>query len=94
MLSLQTPEAVIQRGHDARALIAHPTFLNVVDELSHYHLAGIVAAPPNESGREARDYHHLMHYALNEIAAELSQRVQTADELLLKTKQSEELDDE
>ena len=94
MTPMLPPDMVIQRGHDARGLISHPTFLNVVDELSHYHLAGIVASPPNEAGRAARDYHHLMHYALNEIAAELSQRVQTADELMQAMKLTEEDNDE
>ena len=87
------PETIIQRGHDARDLIGQATFMRVVDDLSHYHLAGIVGAPPGEKGREARDHHHLMHFALNEIAAELAQRVQTADEMLQLVKLTEENDE-
>ena len=75
------PQVILDRGQAAALLMADETFLSVIDDLSQYHLAAICAARPGEAGREARDHHHLLHYALSEIAGELAGRVQTAEEL-------------
>lgn len=87
------PQVILDRGQAAAILMSDPTFLSVVDDLSHYHLAAIVAAPPGERGREARDHHHLLHYALSEIAGDLAGRVQTAEELKKLLQASDEDDD-
>lgn len=72
------PQEDLDRGHSARALLSDSTFLSVLDDLSTHHLAAIVAAPPGPRGVEARDYHHLLHYALSEIAADLQGRIAIA----------------
>lgn len=84
------PQLILDRGQAAALLMADETFLSVVDDLSQYHLAAIVAAPPGDRGREARDHHHLLHFALSEIAGELQGRVQTAEELKRLLKQQED----
>lgn len=76
------PAPVIERGRQAKAVLENGDFLAVVDDLSNYHLAAMVAAPPGNAHRDARDHHHLIHHALSQIVAELSTRVAAADDLL------------
>lgn len=73
--------AVVERGERAGSLLRNGDFLGVVDDLSNYHLAALVAAPPGEAAREARDHHHLMHHALTQIVAELRDREAAALDL-------------
>lgn len=75
------PQVILERGRNARELIASATFQSVVDDLSSYHLRALVAAPPGDTGRDAREHHHLLHYALSEIAAQLTGYVAAADEI-------------
>ena len=84
--------ALLERGRAARALLQDETFLSVLDDLSNYHIAALVAALPGEGGREAREHHHLLHYALSEIAGDLSGRVQTADEIEARMRENEDAD--
>ncbi len=74
-------EGIIERGTRAGRLLSDPDFLGVVDDLSAEYLAQLVAAPPGDGGREARDYAHLMHHALSQIVSELATRKAAADEL-------------
>lgn len=68
---------IIERGHRAARLLGDAVFLGAIDDLSDYHLAALVAAPPGEQGREAREYHHLLHYALSELGGQIQGYVDT-----------------
>lgn len=57
--------------------MANETFVAVVDDLTNYHLAALVAAPPGPRGLEAREYHHLIQHALSEIVSSLKGQVDT-----------------
>lgn len=76
------PEVLLEAGRIASELLSSEAFTSCVNDLSTYHLAAICAAPPGASGRDARDHHHLLHYALSEIVSELQSRIATADEML------------
>lgn len=75
------PVAVLERGRAAGELLRSPAFMDVVNSLSDMHIAAIVSAPPGEAGRAARDYHHLLHYALSEICGDLAGRHAAAVDL-------------
>ncbi len=77
-----TAEYIVARGHNARLLLENPTFAAVVDDLTQYHLAALVAAPPGPSGKEAVDYHHLMQYAMTELVSTLQGHQQAGEEQL------------
>jgi len=72
---------IIERGLAAGKLLDDPTFAAVVDDLTNFNLSALVAARPGESGREARDYHHLMQFALTEICAELTMRKAAGEQM-------------
>lgn len=76
---------VIDRGINARELLQNPTFLAVIDDLSNYHVTAMVASPPGEAAREAREHHHLLHYAVCEIVQTLQGYAAAADELAKRT---------
>lgn len=86
--------AVLERGRVAAALLEQEAFVAVVNDLSNYHVAALVAAPPGASGTEAREYHHLMQHALTEIVAALRQHADTAAELREKLEQLNLEDDD
>lgn len=71
MLSTDQLRAVIERGDKATSLLSNAAFLGIVDELTTMHLSALVAAPPGDAGREARDYHHLMQHSLTELVQTL-----------------------
>jgi hypothetical protein len=81
MNALPDPEVILEIGAKARALLDDPAFQDVVNHLSDYHLAALVAAPPGPASADAREHHHLMHHALTQIVAEISSRVAAAEEL-------------
>lgn len=74
-------QVVIEAGRAARELLDSAAFVSSVNALSNYHLAAICATPPGAKGREDREYHHLLHFALGEIVSELQGRVATGDEM-------------
>jgi hypothetical protein len=80
-MHLPDPEVVLEMGRCASELLDSEPFTTTVNDLSNYHLAAIVAAKPGEAGREARDHHHLLHYALGQIVGELQARVAAANEM-------------
>ena len=81
-VNLPDPEVILAIGDAARALIANEAFTTTVNDLSSFHLAAICAAPPGSKGLEAREHHHLLHYALGEIVSEIQSRIATSDEML------------
>lgn len=70
-LSPDQTMAVIERGDKCRWLLANETFLYIVDDLTTFHMAALVAAPPGSAGAEAREYHHLLQHGLSQIVAQL-----------------------
>ncbi len=80
-LSPEDAQRVLDRGDAGAELLANPSFIRVIDDASHYHLAGLVAAPVGESGREAREYHHTMHTALRDIVSDIQGHVAAAEDI-------------
>lgn len=89
-MHLPDPNEVLERGRLAQELLDNPTFIDVINDLSAYHLAAICAAKPGEASREAREYHHTLHYALSEITGELVSRTSTAAEMAHIIQQNED----
>jgi hypothetical protein len=92
-LSPDEIDAILKRGERAKSLLTNEDFLAIVDDLSNYHLAALVACAPGERDRETREFHHTMHAALREIAQEIQQRVSAAEEIKARLDQLNE-DDE
>lgn len=65
------PYQIMERGANAGALLESPTFVSAMNDLSGSHLAALLACRPIPSEAEARDYHHRMLHALDEIHATL-----------------------
>lgn len=88
-----TPQDILDLGEDAERLLSDPSFTSVINDLSAGHMAAIASSPPGETGRDARDYHHLLHYALAEIVGVLKGRQSTAQEMkkLLELEQDDDL---
>jgi hypothetical protein len=84
---------LIERGEAAKQLMEQRAFLTVVDGLSNEHLTALMAAPPGPKGLEAREHHHLMHYALTAIVQELQTHVSAADEMKFRLQLRDEADD-
>lgn len=76
------PEVVIERGRDAERLLENPTFVAVMNDLSNWHVAAMIASPPGSSGGEVREHHHRMTFALREIEETLKGYRDAAAELL------------
>jgi len=72
---------LIERGAAAKRLLDDPTFCAVVDDLTNYNLSALCAAKPGDAGREAREYHHLLQYALTEICRELQMRHSAGEQM-------------
>jgi hypothetical protein len=93
-MSLDLPfdewQRVIDSGRAAQELLDSEGFQRVVDDLTSLHLAGLVASKPGVSGQEAREYHHLMQYALTELVQELSMRAAAGQSLEQHIKDIEE----
>ncbi len=93
-MSLDLPyeewERVIQSGRAAQELLENESFRRVVDDLTEYHLAGLVACKPGNSSQEARDYHHLLQYALTELVTDLASRAAAGAQLESHVKSLEE----
>jgi len=68
-------EAIIKAGQQAEELMASSAFVDTFNDLSNYHLAALVAAEPTPSTREARDYHHTMLHALQELETQIRTRI-------------------
>jgi hypothetical protein len=62
---------VIQRGERAQRLLGNDAFAWIVDDMTTYNLAALVAAPPGPRGLDAREHHHLIQFALSDIVATL-----------------------
>ena len=75
-------EALISRGNAAKALLDNPDFHAVVNDLTNFHLSAMVASPPGEKGKDARDYHHLLQHALTEIVNTLKGYADTGENML------------
>lgn len=86
-------ERVIQEGHAARRLLANPDFVEVLNAISDQHLNALVAAPPGDGPREARDHHHLMIHTLQELHDEIRGREAALAELEETQEGEEDLDD-
>ena len=76
-MDLDQAELVIERGRNATDLLSNPSFSWIVDDLTNQHLQQMVAAPPGERGREAREEAALMQHALTEIVSLLQGYAQT-----------------
>ena len=63
--------SVLERGANAQELLMNKTFLAVIDDLSNQHVMAMVATPPGEAHRAAREHHHLLHHAVCEIVQTL-----------------------
>lgn len=50
-----------------------------MDDLTNYHLSALVAAPPGDRGKDARDYHHLLQHALTELVGQLKSYVEAGE---------------
>jgi hypothetical protein len=73
--------AILERGARAKALLDLPAFQEFVDDLTNQHITEMLAAPPGERGREARDDAHLRQYAVTELVATVKLHADAADEL-------------
>jgi len=80
-LSADQAALLIERGAAAEALMQSAAFMSVVDDLTNYHLSQLVASPPGEPGRDAREHAHLMQYALTEICAEIQSRAEAGKQM-------------
>ena len=67
-------QGMIEEGTAASAVLSLPTFLRVVDDLTHLHTARILTAPVGAAGLEERERNHALHVALTEIVQELIAR--------------------
>lgn len=76
------PQIVIERGRDAERLLADPTFEAVMNDLSNWHVAAMIAAPPGSPGAESREHHHRLTFALREIVDTLKGHQAASEELL------------
>lgn len=72
---------MIERGAAAKRLLEDTTFCSVVDDLTNYNLSALCASKPGDAGREAREYHHLLQYALTEICRELQTRQAAGEQM-------------
>lgn len=72
-------EEVIRRGKAAATLLKDESFVATMNDLSDYHLAALAATRPIPAEAEARDYHHLLLYALREIVSDLEGRRDVAE---------------
>ena len=93
-IPLTEVERVIIQGHAARRLLRDEDFAEVLNALSDYHLAAMVAAPPGKADEGTRDHHHLMLHALREVHSEISRRASALDDIDEEAEaNTEELDD-
>jgi len=73
--------AVLNRGEAAKEILESTAFLEIVDDMTQQHLAQLVACPPGEKHRDAREHAHLLQFALTEIVSTLRGYVATAEDL-------------
>lgn len=73
--------AVLDRGDAATGLLESTCFKEIVDDLTQLYVSQLIATKPGKSGEDAREYAHLMQYALTEIVAQVQGYIQTAQEL-------------
>lgn len=76
---LDQAQAIIERGERCARLINDEDFSWIVDDLTNYHLAALVAAPPGPSGAEAVSHHHLMQHSLTDLVATLKGYVEAGE---------------
>ena len=74
--------ATIERGQAVARLMAEDAFHEAVNDVSTIHLEGMSSAPPGETGKDARDYHHMLHYALAELIGTLRGYVSAGEEAM------------
>lgn len=86
-------QAVIDRGSKAKDALEHPAVLAVIDDLTNYHLSALIAAPPGERGKEARDYHHLLQHALTELVGQLRSYAEAGEAALTAVRDGSTEDD-
>ncbi len=67
----QTADIIIARGNRAKALLESEAFVEAMRDLETYHVSAMVACRPGTPERDTRDHHHLMLFALGEIATQL-----------------------
>lgn len=92
-----TPEQidlVIRRGEAAQALMDSAAFHEAVDDLSDFHLKALVACQPGDQDRQTRDYHHMMHTAVMEIAQTVQMRAQAGVALQARLEDEKILDED
>ncbi len=70
MIDADQVQLIIERGQRATRLLDDETFRWIVDDLTNYHLAALVAARPVKDA-DAIEYHHTLQHALSEIVASL-----------------------
>lgn len=70
-------ETTIARGQDAERLLRDEAFVRVMNDVSNYHLAALLACRPVPSEQETRNYHHTLLHTLQEINDMLTQQVST-----------------
>jgi hypothetical protein len=70
----------MERGQHARRLLESSFFMEIVDHLTTYHMAGMAACRPGyKADADALAYHHTMQHAITEIAGTLKQFVEAGD---------------
>lgn len=65
---------IIAQGEAAERLLRNQDYVEVLNTLSDFHLAALVACPPGPTHSETREHHHLMIHALQEINSEVQRR--------------------
>ncbi len=81
LYSREEIEAVVLAGRQAEELLVSPAFVDTMNDLSNLHLSALVAAEPTPSTREARDYHHTMLHALQELETQIRTRIAYGHEM-------------
>ena len=77
----ETVSIVLTRGTTAKALMNSEVFVAAMQDLENYHVTAMVACLPGDGEKATRDHHHLLLFALREIASQLAGYVQAGDEV-------------
>ena len=73
--------AGLERGDRAKELLDSTAFRDIVDDLTQQHIAQLVACPPGDKHKDAREHAHLMQHALTELVATIRGYVAAAEDL-------------
>lgn len=82
MIPLPDPQAILDRGEAAEALLANKVFNDAFNDAGDFHTAAMLASPEGPSGVEAREHHHRMILAHRDLVSQLRLYVAAAEELV------------